>query len=214
HACKLERRPVAPCVLPVDHGDDPPVPRKEVPRMEVAVDRTHAEIPSACNPIAKLLEGANERRRLLDDAPVPPIVGLPVTVADREYVRALLADRPCERASVQTCEEHGQLVSILRFPIPNFTAFYKGKHGDDPAVVDVERRPVEGLERRQHLLDLVREEAHEVVLPANALQLHPLDADRKVTGTEERAARPTAQPVPLRRHRDPVALGDTFREWL
>src|SRR5262249_59599563 len=102
----------------------------------------------------------------------------------------------------------------LWFPVANLAASHEGEDGDDTAIVDVERRPVDALERRRHLVDLVREEAHEVVLPGNAHRVRTFDADGEVPGAEERAARSTAQPVPVGQKREPVALGDTFREWL
>jgi len=81
---------------------------------------------------------------------------------------------------------------------------------DSPTAAEVERRPVEGGQRRNDLVDLLRQEPHQLVLPTHALRIHTLGTHREVARPNEGTGRSPSEPFSPRGKRKPVALGDTF----
>src|SRR5207245_88621 len=78
---------ITPRVVPVDDPGDPAVTRQHGRRMQIPVNRPDGERRRVRDPLAKLLVCPDERGRLLDRVPVPPVVVLPIAVAEAGNAR-------------------------------------------------------------------------------------------------------------------------------
>jgi hypothetical protein len=94
--------------------------------------------------------------------------------------------------------------------VTQLLAVEKRKDRDNAATFDVERGPIERNERLDHLIDLLRQEPKERVLPPHALEIRVLDPHDELTRLEDRAACAAEDPLPLWRKSQPVAIDDGF----
>ena len=113
---------------------------------------------------------------------------------------------------MQTREQRRQLSSEQRFVRPQLFALDEREDRDDAAAVDVERRAISPGERRDHLLDLLRQELKERVLPPHALGIGALDPNDDLAGPNQPSGRAANKRLATRRQLDPVPLAETFGE--
>jgi hypothetical protein len=114
---------------------------------------------------------------------------------------------------VQTREQRRELSSEQRFIGPQLFARDERKDRDHMAAVDVERRAISPGKRRDHLLDLLRQELKERVLPPNALGIGALDPNDDLACPNQPSCCAAKKSLATRRQLDPVPLAETFGEW-